>query len=424
MIAGDRLRDLILSSLRDDRAREAFETYGRLGPKDSRALIALAKQLRVRPMLYARMKARGLEGALASDAWREMERVHQRTVVRTLQFNQALQALGDALRSKGIEVIVLKGLHLANAVYDAIGQRWMNDIDVLVRRERLAEAVETALEAGYQPLSAMDVESEASAGHPHVTRLANNTGVHLEMHWTLTPASMPSPLDLDGIWRRAKTLRIGGALVLGLADEDLLLHLCGHAARQHLFDMGLQPLCDVTAVARRSRLDWHAVADRATAWRWRRGVDLALRLAAELMDAPVPRPLFPPVSDATADDEVYAIARGRALSGARGSPSPVSHVDWPLLDSSPVGDKLRYLGSRLAPRALPADAGWPTRARASMAQALRLTRHHAARVARLWMSTRSPIAGASADREEMRRTARLHQWLREDAGTTGTPGTA
>lgn len=47
-----------------------------------------------------------------------------------------------ALSERGLEVIVLKGLYLAEVVYSGIGLRTFEDIDLLLRRRDLPAALE------------------------------------------------------------------------------------------------------------------------------------------------------------------------------------------------------------------------------------------------------------------------------------------
>ena len=46
----------------------------------------------------------------------------------------------SAFKNKGIDIIVLKGAAFAETIYSHIGQRRMADIDLLLRKQDLAEA--------------------------------------------------------------------------------------------------------------------------------------------------------------------------------------------------------------------------------------------------------------------------------------------
>src|SRR4030095_1722650 len=88
-----------------------------------------------------------------------------------------------------------------------------------------------------------------------------------ELHWRLDPPGFPFRVDVEALWRRAVPTRVADVDVLGLAPEDLILHLCTHVCR-HRFRSGLIALCDIAAVTAYygDRIDWPRLEARAAAW--------------------------------------------------------------------------------------------------------------------------------------------------------------
>jgi hypothetical protein len=54
--------------------------------------------------------------------------------------------------------------------------------------------------------------------------------LRVELHVSLTPPSMSYSMDPAGVWARARPVPNLPAHVMGLGNEDLLLHLCAHTA--------------------------------------------------------------------------------------------------------------------------------------------------------------------------------------------------
>jgi hypothetical protein len=74
-----------------------------------------------------------------------------------------------------------------------------------------------------------------------------------------------------------------------MSPEDLLLHLCIHAS-EHVFDMGLRFVCDITETIRhnQSEIDWVCIQQRAHMWRANNCAYVNLWLAKKLLGAPMP----------------------------------------------------------------------------------------------------------------------------------------
>jgi hypothetical protein len=188
-------------------------------------------------------------------------------------------------------VIVLKGAYLAAKVYEDRALRGMSDIDLLVRRDDLPRAVELLNQAGWHQPDAPAGDMVAGSGHQLATFVRD--GTHLEIHWTIEDERSPFDIDVEAIWRRARSVPIAGAPAFALAPEDLLLHVCLHASYNHgwlPFNQGLRPLCDVRASIMHfgEELDWNVFTSRAREWKVDCCAWLTLVLARDLVAISVP----------------------------------------------------------------------------------------------------------------------------------------
>lgn len=195
------------------------------------------------------------------------------------------------LRNEGIEVIVLKGMHLAAEVFSDPAGREMCDIDLLVRRKDIVRAGNLLISNGfgspdYHP-------SDATCEWVHQLKpLVNARGSSVELHWTLSMAgpNRAMDIDLDGLWERSEAIRFRTVEARVLSAEDLLLHLALHLTVVHRFDVRLRGMYDLHAVVTHytEALYWDAMLERAAEWKVQKNVLFVLSLAAELFDTPLP----------------------------------------------------------------------------------------------------------------------------------------
>jgi hypothetical protein len=305
----------LLAALHEQQGRDHALLAG-LGESDWDAVADLAIRQQVGALLY---NQRDLPiSAGARDTLRERAKS---SALRSLRFQATLRQLVNRLAPAGIELIVLKGMHLALSVYSTSAQREMGDIDVLVPAAKAFEVQETAKAMGFRPIyqTAEDLAVQISHHLPPLQKGA----VGLEVHYQLSPPQDSVEVDIEGVLARTRPVPGLGQL-RQLCDEDLVLHLCFHAANNHVLEMGLRPLCDLQAVLRQAAgtLDWTDLARRAKEWKCERSVALMLRLTERFLGAPVPKALFVSsafeVPDQVLDEAIQLLAEDLTTLGNKG----------------------------------------------------------------------------------------------------------
>jgi hypothetical protein len=257
---------------------------------DWEAAADLALRQGVAPLLCHRLQAdaglRPLSASLLDGLIEQRRETALDNLRKYGEFRRVAQALGAA----GIPLIALKGLHLAELVYRDISLRPMSDLDILVPRERVAEALQLLRGIGFghdaelHAAVAGMLESKCNIGLAHGQR-----DIWLEVHWALDEPGARSAGPLPEIWRSARPARLGDADTLVMTPEFLLLHVCAHLACNHAFAFSLRALCDIAEIVRANpQLDWNAVVAHGSRHGWARGVTAALRLAREHLGVPVP----------------------------------------------------------------------------------------------------------------------------------------
>ena len=294
-----------------------------LPPAAWQALVRSAVRHDVAPLLHHRLAAAAPRAPVPPRLVRALREAYLRTAARNMLLRQALSKVLAALRRDAIPVIVLKGAHLMEVVYDTIALRPMSDIDVLVRRSDVRQAEADLAALGYilaTPSPARRRHYEES--HFHLPYWGPG-GVVIEVHWDLAEPAGPVRVDLDGLWERASPVTLADVETLALSPEDLILHLCFHAAYQHRFEMGLRPLCDIAETVRRFEedLDWRRLERTATAWGVARWAYCGLHLAGVMLGARIPESTLDRLKPDDLGPQSVAVIRDYLLG-----PVPAVHV--------------------------------------------------------------------------------------------------
>lgn len=341
--------------------------------------------------------------AAVAAAWAPLQRDRARTIKRVLLFEAAMRDLAAAIHRSGhAPPIALKGLHLAATVYPP-GARPMADLDVLVRQEDISAAVAAAASIGFTPIGGPVPDTH------HITPMRRGPVV-LELHWLPMPTMLPGEPDLADdlprLHQRAVLFPLLGGSCLGLAREDLLLHVATHTTLHHLFEHRLRGVWDIARLVDTGRddIDWALVADRADRWGVSRGVALALA-TLEALGGPTLRP------DARQHlhlDEVPAAVRAAAVAQLLRPRAPVAmspYLTRALDPQVPIATRARLVLSRAfldgAPDSTP-QAPW-RRWRRRLTRPFQLVRDYATRWRRISPEARRAVLSGTDSRHVLTR---------------------
>ena len=190
----------------------------------------------------------------ASVAARKLQQAYRLHTVRAAVHGRALQEVFAALRSAGVEPILIKGWAAAR-LYPGHGLRPYGDHDVVVRPEQYVTAIRVL----------NDVKIEECS---------------VDLHCGLARMNDQS---VDALYARSQVARLGDVDIRTLGPEDHLVVLVRHFLRHNAW----RPLwlCDIAAAleSRPAEFDW----DRCLGGNWRRAdwVACTLGLAHRLLDA-------------------------------------------------------------------------------------------------------------------------------------------
>jgi hypothetical protein len=242
-------------------------------------------------LLAAQNLATSLAPLIDDDAAPESVKTRLRSQARNYSRWSALLGFESsrvlhALTEAGIRSVLLKGRALARTVYSRPEHRISVDIDILVPRSSLTQALEILRELGYTTSPTVRHPTFYEQHHFHLI-VENADGVIIELHWDLAKPEGYCQFDLDGFVARCRSIELEGCSVLVPSDEDQLLH----TAYQLLCDgyADLRRVLDTALVLRRGHVDPVVLARLARD----QGLATSLWVLLELQRATLSEPIPP-----------------------------------------------------------------------------------------------------------------------------------
>lgn len=307
------------------------------------------------PLLYTHLKATPAAGGMAGEPFERLEAAFRASATRALRMELALAQIVIALTRNGVPCLLLKGAALGRTVYGNPAERPVNDLDLLVPRKALAAAQSALAGIGYIPHSPSAAgrmgcwlyryKAEAVA----VGRRADNRGLLVETHWTLT--ELPYYIDrieIAAAWRTARPT--AGLEPAQLPDPAvLLIHACAHLALHHACDLRLIWLVDLDRLARQAALDWSRVIALTAAWGLGLAVDASLTAADRWLGTPIPLEVRQELSRLAAEPAGRAMwGLGDERLAGRWWRRPAA--TWAVFDTRQRARYAAWLATRLAYR--------------------------------------------------------------------------
>lgn len=286
--------ELLLACARldlDAPSRSRIEELLRNAAIDWPALLASADRHGLRPLLHRHLGAVApvrVPKPVLVDLWAGYERGARRNYAMAGELIRVL----DALEAEDIPALPYKGPALGCAVYGDLGLREFSDLDILLPARDVTRAKAKLESMGYASdfrISAAAEEAALNSGaHYHVLLRATG-GRIVELHWR-TDANFPVERDDAEWWRSLGRRPFMGVAVRAFPLPEMFLVLCLHGSK-HRWG-ALAWLVDIAEMLRANAVsDAAAVAARARAMGAERRLYLGLRLARDLLEAPIPGPL-------------------------------------------------------------------------------------------------------------------------------------
>jgi hypothetical protein len=252
--------------------------------RDWRVFLELAKKHSVFGLAASRLRDCG-EGAVPPEISEELRQRHRAQVLFTLRLTAEMFRLFDRFTASGVEALVIKGPVLSARCYDDPGLRQYGDLDLIVRDRDILRSTELMMSLGYEPrVPPAAIQAKKIPGE-YVFR-QSSTKLLVEFHTELTFRYHPRPLPIEKLFERQVRVKIDGHDVPALCPEDELILISIHGAK-HFWEQ-LSYIADMAAFVSKQDLDWARVRSSAEEVAGERMLNVGLRLAADVLGAPLP----------------------------------------------------------------------------------------------------------------------------------------
>lgn len=253
--------------------------------------------------------------------------------------------------AQGIPILAYKGPVLAVDAYGDLGRRPFVDLDFLVHPRDLDRARQALLAMGFEAFPQL-TPARARAFYQAECECwfdLPERGASIEIHWAVRERVYSFPLDLDGVFQRARTVQLHGRPVPTVSPEDLLLILCIHGSK-HAWSK-LKWVLDLDRIlATHPDLDWDALLARARDLRGTRLLLFSLATAAEVLGTPLPARVREEIGRDRTSSELARTCTGWLQLPAGTAPGQREEASVYLRSREAFRDRLRYsLGMAFTP---------------------------------------------------------------------------
>jgi hypothetical protein len=220
---------------------------------------------------------------VAEALMKETVTIAARSLARTRQLAELLSVLA----ADGVRALPFKGPALSLAAYGDLGVRDSIDLDVVVRPDDIDAARAAMIRAGYAPRTEMSPAQERTLQRSfgHFVYAAPHGGAAVELHWRFAAPRYPWSIPAEEVFSRAVTIDLAGSPIASPDATDQLLLQLMHGAR-HQWER-LEWLVAFAQLLRRVGENEEVLIERAEANGSSRALSLALRLAHDLLGAPL-----------------------------------------------------------------------------------------------------------------------------------------
>ena len=226
----------------------------------------------------------------------QLHTIYYSNLARNLLLYNESSLVLKSFKEKGIPVVALKGIVLAEFVYKNVALRPMADVDLLVQKRNLSEITKTLFKLGFEILPQEKRATVKYMNESHFVKRQENLKhlpiLIINIHWDLTaPARFKgaTKINTQQMISKARPGKVACSNILVMAPEDQVLHVIYHATFQHPF-IGLLQLCDVAELIKlkENELDWQVLVKTSRNGRIATAAYYFLSSSKKLLGAPIP----------------------------------------------------------------------------------------------------------------------------------------
>jgi hypothetical protein len=157
--------------------------------------------------------------------------IYHRSLLRNILLSAYFKKIQNSFSEKGIPIIPLKGIYLAETFYIDIGLRQMSDIDLLVQEKDTEKSLKILSELGFVAKERIKTAFiKDQSGAKHLPTMVKND-VFVEIHFRVRTDNKLNSIDIGDYWKSSSPVMLFNTQTLALSPENLLQYLCIHLER-------------------------------------------------------------------------------------------------------------------------------------------------------------------------------------------------
>jgi len=258
-------------------------------PLDWDYIYTRAAEQGVLPLVYRNLRLMGF-ASVPETTVSKFAAAFRSNALRNVLLARELSRLLALLTDASIRAIPLKGVALAERLYGDVALRVSADLDLLVPRDRVLDAVNVLLGAGYSallPLAHISSRLLDGAIELAFRRHEASFVYTVEFHWRLVHGEAQSSPATGDAWEEARLEGRLGGTIYALSREWEFLYLCLHAA-SHGWG-SLKWLADINEICTSEHVDWEKVREKASRFGLVAPAEFGLTACHVLFGAVVPK---------------------------------------------------------------------------------------------------------------------------------------
>ncbi|MBI3976039.1 MAG: nucleotidyltransferase family protein [Armatimonadetes bacterium] len=260
-----------------------------LSPEEWGPVAQLARRERLSPLAFAAVRE-AREGIVPPGVAEALEAACGRAGAPAADLYRQLAEVTGALRSAGIDTVLLKGAALARFVYHDEALRPLTDLDLLVRHREIDRVHVTLTGLGYAIVGGRPSEADRTWRHGRAYYDPEGRRVPVDVHWRYAGYPHLMAVDYEGIFARTSTVLVHGHPAGVPSAPDMIVALSISFLRELWYGKPrLLYLRDITEVCGRRPVDWARLPQiQVETPLLASPLYLSLAAAAALLGAPVP----------------------------------------------------------------------------------------------------------------------------------------
>ncbi len=196
---------------------------------DWEKLLGTSVLTRTTPLIYSRLKDSGLISMLPGEVRENLQKYYYKNLQKNTLIYSEFESICLQLNSVSISPILLKGIYLAQFIYENISLRQLSDIDVLLEGKNIEAAARTILSLGFhfRGIGKSDFISQCQDAK-HIPMLCSKQGVSIELHMRIFRDSSGYPIPRSCFFEDLQTIGYNDVHASVFSPELFIISLCLH----------------------------------------------------------------------------------------------------------------------------------------------------------------------------------------------------